>query len=156
MRRREVVHELGDTGNFLMNEREVFLNYIQAFEDAYLSGDWSKLIPCFSTDVIHDNGLGQEICGREAVINYLRDSTEGFDKLFDSRAPSFGDVTVTDSEVSAAWHFIYKKDGAPDLATNGMEVATVSGQSITRLNSIFEEGAVEQTQTWMSEYGKLL
>ena len=139
-----------------MIEKEVFLNYVEAFEDAYLSNDWSKLLPSFTTDVVHDTGLGEEVTGRDAVIDYLRESTEGFDRSFDSRTPTFGQVTVRENQVSSPWRFIYKKEGAPELVATGVEVAEISGQSISRLNSVFDEGVPERTQEWLERYGTLL
>jgi len=139
-----------------MTEEEVFLDYVRAFEDAYSSNDWSRLSRCFTSDVVHDTGLRQEISGRDAVINYLKESTEGFDRCFDSRTPSFGEVTVSDNQVSSPWRFIYKKEGAPELVTSGVEVAEILGDSISRLNSVFDEGVPERIQEWMAEYGTLL
>ena len=139
-----------------MIEKEVFLNYVEAFEDAFVSNDWSKLLPCFTTDVVHDTGLGAEITGRDAVIDYLRESTEGFDRSFDSRIPTFGQVTVRENQVSSPWRLIYKKEGAPELVATGVEVVEISGQSISRLNSVFDEGVPERIQEWTARYGTLL
>lgn len=139
-----------------MTEKEVFLNYVEAFEDAYLTNNWTRLLQCFTTDVVHDTGLGEEIAGRDAVINYLRESTGGFDRSFDSRTPTFGQITVTEHQVSCPWRFIYKKEGAPELVATGVEVAEISGQSISRLSSVFDKGVPERTQEWMERYGTLL
>lgn len=139
-----------------MTNKEVFLNYVQAFEDAYLNNDWSRLSQCFTADVVHDTGDGQDISGRDAVISYLKESTEGFDRRFDSRTPSFGEIIVIDKQISSPWRFVYKKAGAPELIVSGVEVVEISGNAISRLNSVFDEGVSERTQEWMNEYGTLL
>ena len=139
-----------------MNEKEIFLDYVQTFEDAYLSDDWSKLLRCFTLDVVHDTGLGQVISGRGLVISYLKESTAGFDRSFDSRTPSFGEVKVSGKQVTSPWQFIYRKEGAPDLVASGVEIVEIVGESISRLNSVFDDGVPERTQNWMTKYGALL
>ncbi len=139
-----------------MTEKEDFLDYVQAFEETYLDGEWSRLAAFFTPDAVHDTGLGAEVSSRDSITAYLQEAVEGFDRLFDSRIPSFGEISQTGNKVSLPWHFTYRKEGAPDLDTSGTEVAEFSHHLISRLSSVFDEGVTARVQEWMKKYGNLL
>lgn len=139
-----------------MTEKEDFLDYVQAFEEAYLDREWSRLTGFFMPDAVHDTGLGAEVSSRDSIIAYLQEAVEGFDRLFDSRIPSFGEISQTGNKISLPWNFTYRKEGAPDLVTSGTEVAEFSHHLISRLNSVFDEGVTESVQEWMQKYAYLL
>jgi len=139
-----------------MTEKEDFLGYVQAFEEAYLDGEWSRLTEFFKPDAVHVTGLGAEISSRDGIIAYLQEAVKGFDRLFDARIPSFGEISQTGNTISLPWNFTYRKEGAPDLVTSGTEVAEFSHHLISRLSSVFDEGVTERVQEWMEKYENLL
>ncbi len=108
-----------------MPSKEILRHYIRAFESAYLNDDWSLLRPCLEEDVVYDTGLGNEVSGRDPVINYFKESTERFDRRFDSRTPVFEDIADSGDQLSVAWRCTYRKAGAPDLVMSGTERASM-------------------------------
>lgn len=139
-----------------MTNQDVFRNYVQAFEETYLDNDWSRLTQFFTSNALHNTGNDREVSGKDSIIAYLKESVENFDRLFDSRNPSFGELSVIGNGVVVPWVFTYKKEGAPDLVTSGTEVAEFSHAAISRLDSVFDGGVPERVQEWMGKYGNLL
>ena len=67
-----------------------YLAYAAAFEEAYASDDWSKLEPYFTEDAVYEfiapAPFGGKHDGRAAVLEQFKNSVNGLDRRFDSRA----------------------------------------------------------------------
>ena len=139
-----------------MTSEEIFSAYIQAFEDSYLDDDWSRLAVYFTPNALYLTGDGQKIFGRDNIISNFKESVENIDRRFDSRGPVFGDLSVSDNQVSVSWNLTYKKSGAPDLISSGSEIAEFGDDAMCRLESVFDEGVTERYREWLGMYGDLL
>ena len=144
-----------------MERTRHFINYAIKFEQAYASGDWSLIAPCFTSDgeyvVSGAESLSGTQRGREAVLAYFAGVTSGFDKRFKSR-----EVLVIDGpeerpdHVWMRWATIYKLDGAPDLRMEGESSAYFEGSQIRRLVDWIPPEYGEQTAAYMAAHGAKL
>ena len=139
-----------------MTNAEIFSAYVEAFEETYQDEDWSRLEVYFTENALYVTGDGQEIFGRDSIISYLTDSVESVDRRFDSRSPIFSVPETSGTKVSVSWKLTFSKDGAPDLVSNGSEIAEFDDGAICQLNSVFGEGVIERARVWMEKYGELL
>ena len=72
-----------------MGQIDRYLAYAAAFEEVYLSDDWSQLEPFFTEDAVYNFvapvPFGGTYEGRAAVLAQFKNSVNGLDRRFDSR-----------------------------------------------------------------------
>jgi len=136
-----------------MSNLERFQAYADAFEETYSDDNWQRLEEYFTADAVYAPGDGTEAVGREQVFAKLRDSVNGLDRRFDSRALSTTPPTLDGDTVSFSWQMTLSKSGAPDLTISGVEHATYSDGAISRMEDVFDEGAGEALGSWMAAHG---
>jgi hypothetical protein len=139
---------------------ERYAAYVAAFEIAFHTDDWTHIEPFFTRDVvirIHTEPFSGGCEGIDSVADYFRGVLDNFDRRFDERViTNPPQITQTGNRVRAAWRTCYRRDGAPDLAMSGVEVATFRGQHIARLDSRFDDGVSERMVDWLARYSSLL
>ncbi|TFH32288.1 MAG: nuclear transport factor 2 family protein [Myxococcales bacterium] len=121
-----------------MNEMARFFEYAMAFEETLAKDDWTLIEPYFTEDVVYEIFGGPPFAGkhegRSAVVGFLRASVNGFDRLFAERVVEMrGEPSLRDGAVYVPWRGIYRADGLPDLAMDGVELAWFEGDRIRRL-----------------------
>ena len=92
----------------------------------------------------------------EAVLAQLRDSVNGLDRRFDSRALGATPPSSEGNTISLSWQLTLSKTGAPDLTATGVEHATYTDGAISRLEDVFDEGTAEGLGEWMAAHGDSL
>jgi hypothetical protein len=138
-----------------------FVNYAIKFEQAYASGNWKLVEPCFTADAAYvvsgADALAGSYEGRDAVLAYFAASTNGFDKRFDSR-----EVTVIDGprerddHVWLRWLGTYRVQDAPDLLMEGESRAWFDGARIRRLEDWIPPEFAATTAAYMQAHGAKL
>src|SRR5262245_59458697 len=115
-----------------------FFQYVQAFELAWLSEEWSLLEPLFADDarhVVHHGGpLGGIDEGRDAVIAGLRASVHGADRRFDARLPEI--VAGPATRPNGVWmryRLALRRAGLPELSFEGEHVVAYAPDGRIRL-----------------------
>jgi hypothetical protein len=144
-----------------MERTRNFTNYAIKFEQAYASGDWSLIGPCFTPDAAYVVSGAEAFSGthqgREAILAYFAGVTAAFDKRFTSR-----EVLVIDGPEERAdhmwmrWATIYGLEGAPDLRMEGESRASFQGAQISRLEDWIPPEYAARTAAYMAEHGARL
>lgn len=138
---------------------ERFNEYAEAFEEVFASGEWSRLEPYFTEDAVYEIFGGPPFAGvhegRQAVLDYLKGSVDGFDRRFDSRELETLSMEERDGVVWTEWRIRYKA-GDAELCFDGKEAATFEGDRISRLEDHFPPEASKITQTFMEQHGSKL
>ena len=144
-----------------MERTRQFTNYAIKFEQAYASGDWSLIGPCFTADAAYVVSGSESFSGthqgRDGIVAYFAGVTAAFDKRFTSR-----EVLVIDGPEERGdhmwmrWATIYRLEGAPDLRMEGESRAYFDGPQIRRLEDWIPPEYAEQTATYMAEHGAKL
>jgi len=141
---------------------EVFSKYAMAFEEAVRLDDWSTVEPFFTEDVVYETiGAGPfsgRREGRQGVLDYLRQSLDGFDRRFDIREhpEMIEGPRVDGNSVWIRWRVIYRVEGAPPFVLEGEETAVISGSQIRRLEDRFTDQMAADFDDWMKQYGDKL
>jgi len=112
-----------------------FYEYVQAFELAYLSDDWSLIQPFFADDARHvvtDGGPhDRDDRGAADIVAGFRQAVRDYDHRFDMRLPEIIDGPVTrDDGVWMKFRLTMCRRGLPDL--------TIEGEHLTR----YEDGKI--------------
>lgn len=138
-----------------------FINYAIKFEQAYASGDWSIVAPCFTPNASYVVSGSEAFAGthqgRDAILAYFAGSTGGLDKRFASR-----EVIVIDGledrggHVWMRWEAIYRLNGAPDFHMEGESSAYFEGSQMRRLEDWIPPEFAERTMEYMTEHGAKL
>lgn len=118
-----------------------FLEYAAAFEQTFLDDDWARLEQYFTSDAVYLPGDGSAAEGRRAVLDTLRASVNGLDRLFATRTPSFDQPEADGNVVTLHWRVHFAAPAVPDLEVRGREYATFDGDAIVRLEDVFEDAA---------------
>jgi hypothetical protein len=139
-----------------MSNLERFQAYADAFEESYADDNWQRLEEYFTADAVYAPGDGTEAVGRDQVLSRLRDGVNGLDRRFDSRALTATPPSSEGETVSLSWQLTLSKAGAPDLTATGVEHATYTDGSISRLEDVFDQGVAEGVGEWMAAHGDLL
>ena len=138
-----------------------FVNYAIKFEQAYASGDWTIVAPCFTEDAIYAvtgaPGMAGEHVGRAAVLAHFDGMIRGFDQRFASR-----EVLVLEGpeergdHVYMRWAAIYRLTGAPDLRLEGRTRAFFRGDQMSRLEDEIPAEYAERTTAHLAQHGAKL
>jgi ketosteroid isomerase-like protein len=129
--------------------------YADAFEQAYVDDDWSRIEQFFTEDAVYE-GAPQEARGRDAVIATLKGGVDAFDRRMDSRTPDFQTPTVDGNTLTMLWKVTYMKDGCPDLVISGSETAVFEGDRIALLRDDFDSDTQAAMGVWMADHGAKL
>ena len=138
-----------------------YLAYAAAFEEVYASDDWSKLEPFFTEDAVYEfiapAPFGGKYEGRVAVLAQFKNSVNGLDRRFDSRAVEALEGPIEkDGGVWMHWAATYTLAGAPDCRMEGEERAVFAGDRIRRLADSFTEAEAGRVGAYFAQYGTKL
>ena len=138
-----------------------FVNYAIKFEQAYASGDWSIIAPCFTEDasyvVTGSPGLESTSTGRNAVLANFAQMTSGLDKRFASReVVVLGGLEDRGDHVWMHWRTIYTLAGAPDFRMEGESRAYFEGERMRRLEDRLPPETAAQVTAYMAAHGAKL
>ena len=138
-----------------------YLAYAAAFEEAYASDDWSTLEPFFTEDAVYEfiapAPFGGQYEGRAAVLAQFKNSVNGLDRRFDSRAVEALEGPIEkDGDVWMRWAARYTLAGAPDCRMEGEERAVFAGDRIRRLVDSITDAEAGRLGTYFAQYGAKL
>jgi len=142
-----------------MGTIERFNEYTVALERAYQEDDWSLLAPYFAEDATYRSyyGADLEVTGRDAVVKQFCADAESFDRKFDSRRVEYFDGPREErGGVFTMWRVTYSKEGAPDLALTGTEIAVYNGDEITLLEGHYLPETFDEFGSWLTEHGSFM
>jgi len=137
-----------------------FARYAAAFEKAFESNDWSLVEPFFSEDVVYETDfspLGGVFEGRAAVVGYLEEVLDRFDRRFESRELAL--IEGPREEGDSVWirgSATYRSPGLPELSFILEEIASFDGEHICRLEDRFDPEALAQIDAYLQEHGARL
>jgi len=138
-----------------------FAAYAAAFEEAFRSDDWSAVEPFFHEDVVYEvplpAPLGGRFEGRAAVLAYLKDVLDRFDRRLATREVTLLEgPTQTGDVVWVRGRADYTAAGAPDLTFELEELASFDGDRIRHLEDRYAPAEVERVQAWLKQHGPAL
>ena len=137
---------------------ERFLEYAQAFEDAYDSDDWSLLEPYFTEDAVYDfiagPPLGARHESRATILSDFQTVVNDFDRRFTSRRVDLIEGPIEkDGEVWMRWLATYTLDGAPDCRLEGEERAVFEGDRISLLEDRVSDEECQGLVAYLEAHG---
>ncbi|MCA9773478.1 MAG: nuclear transport factor 2 family protein, partial [Myxococcales bacterium] len=136
-----------------------FLEYAAAFERGVEADDWDAVRPFFAEDAVYETvappPLGGRREGRERILAYFKESLDGFDRRFDSRALAVleGPTERPDGSVWVRWSAAYRRAGAPDLTIEGEGTAEFAGDAIRRLVDTYPPEMGPRVMGYFAEHG---
>lgn len=144
-----------------MKSTEVFLAYAAAFEQAFVTDDWSVVAPFFSEDAIYETPggppFGARHTGRSVILANFKQVLDSFDRRFSSRR--FELLAGPEEREGGAWvhwRITLKLTGAPDLCIEGEELAFFRGEQICRLEDRIPVTESERTLAYLAAHGAML
>jgi hypothetical protein len=138
-----------------------FAAYAAAFEEAYVSDNWSQLEPFFTEDAVYVNvapaPFGGEYKGRTAVFTQFQNSANDFDRRFDSRKLDILEGPIEkDGAVWIRCALLYTLAGAPDCRLAAEERAIFEGDRISRLEDSMTDVETERVRAYLAQHGAKL
>lgn len=133
--------------------------WIDAFEAAVQTGDWSDAAKHLSEDCMYVVAGGPYACevkGRTAVIDGFKSSFAGFDQKFDRREWRAGKVRLHEpNAVSAVVMSTYEKDGRPPLRFGVDCHWFFRDDHIFLMTDLYDLGLADAADTldWLESYG---
>lgn len=140
---------------------ERFFAYMQAFELAWMTDDWSGLGDFFTPDATYDpvdaGPFGGGGRGRDGVVAALRASTSTIDRRFDARVPEVLDGPRTrDGGVYMRYRLGLRRAGVPEFFSIGDHVATFAGGRIRSIVDRPEPGTAAKLAAYLETHGARL
>lgn len=140
---------------------QVYMDYAAAFEETYIDDDWSRLTAFFDEDASYEVRGGPMACdirGREAILQGLKKSIDGFDRRCDERAieitggPRVSAVPAG-QEVSIDWVVSYHRGESPRMDLPGRSVFTVADGRIVAMRDEYDDSELAPVVAWLQQYG---
>lgn len=138
-----------------------FAAYAAAFENAYVSDDWSLVEPFFTEEAIYevalDPPMGGCFEGRAAILAYFKAVLDQFDRRFESREIALLEGPKEDGE--SVWirgSATYRAKGVPDFVLELEETVYFEGDRIRRLEDRYEPEMKQGIDTYLKEHGEKL
>ena len=133
--------------------------WIDVFEAAAQSGDWSEAANHLSEDCVYIVAGGPyagAVKGRDAVIEGFKRSLAGFDKKFDRREWRAGKIRLHEPNcLSAVVTGTYEKEGRPPLRFGVDAQWFFNGPQIFLMTDLYDPGLADAADTldWIEAYG---
>jgi hypothetical protein len=133
-----------------------FAAYAAAFEKAYASDDWSPLEPFFAEDAVYETGLGPPfggtVTGRDAILAYLENIVNRFDRRFESRELALLEGPKETGD--AVWiRGSATEKGVPALVLELEETVTFAGDRIRLLEDRYAPAMQQAVADYLKEHG---
>ena len=133
-----------------------FIEQRAAFERTYEDGNWMRLEPYFSDDLVYEVMNMPFHCvirERAAVIAGLRRSIERFDRLC-QRTVGLGSMIFQEgNNVLVHSGIRFQRGESPPLQSGLWEIATYRDGRIERLIDIYDPGERAKHERWKAEWG---
>ncbi len=145
----------------MVSPLRTLLAYLEAFEVAYDSDDWSVLDPYFSADATYSVEGAPPFTGtwktRAAIQTQFRKICNEFDRRFDERIVSeTGRPRLRGDEILFGWQATYKLKGAPDFLLMGDSSARIADGRITELKDIISPENCNGGEAYLQNYDQKL
>ena len=134
-----------------MSVTDYYQAYEDAFEQAMVDDDWSRVAQCFAEDAVHESD--PVAVGREAVMAKLIAGVERLDRKMDKRTATFEAAQVDGNRFQNRWTITFEKTGFPDLRLSGIQILVFKGSLISRFRGVWDSEAREALISWMAKYG---
>lgn len=143
------------------SDLERFFAYMQAFELAWLTDDWSGLGAHFGDDAVYrpvDAGpFGGGGAGRAGVVAALRSSTSAVDRRFDVRIPEVVEGPSRRGDgIVMRYTLTLRRAGLPDFVSAGEHVATFADGRIAAIVDTPVAGVGARLEAYLAEHGAAL
>ncbi len=138
---------------------ETWRSFLNAFNTACETDDWSPLEPFLTEDVqyrVTGTFMACHINGRDEVIAGFAKSIRGFDRKFDSRQHEPVAVRTYDPDtVSALAWGKYEKAGLPDVRIAAQGYWHFRDDKIVAMTDVWDTTLLENQQAlaWLAEHG---
>ena len=132
-----------------------FVAYAGDFEKTYVDDDWSRLRQYFADDAVYEvksKAIGCRLTGPDAIFKGIKQSLDGFDRKFPSRAVEVtGAPEVSGNEMQVSWKVTYTKPGVPTLVLRGRSTARYAGDKITHLSDAYDAVMDQEMSDWQRD-----
>jgi len=144
-------------GQGMTTDLERFFHYVQAFELAHATDDWSTLGASFAPDawhVVHHGGpLGGTDRGRAAVVDGLRASVHGADRRCTTRVAEI--IAGPECRPDGIWMRFaleLRHEGTPGLRIEGDHRVAFRDGLICELEETLDAGTGERAAAFFAEW----
>lgn len=148
-----------------MTDLERFYHYVQTFELAHATDDWTLLQPIFAPDawhVVHHGGplggpSGGDDRGRDAVVAGLRASVHGADRRCTTRIAEI--LAGPECRADGIWMRFaleLRHEGTPGLRIEGDHRVAFRDGQIVELEETLDVGTGERAAAFFAEWGARL
>jgi len=138
-----------------MSAMDQFLAYAAAFEQTFADDDWSRITPYFASDAVYtveSSAFGGAMVGPAAIAAGIRNSVNGFDRMFDEREIELvGRPEVDGDEVRLAWNVHYRKQGYEPYVLRGRSTVRFRDGLIVAMTDHYDEAADAALLEWRSK-----
>jgi hypothetical protein len=138
-----------------------FAAYAAAFEQSYVSGEWSDVEAYFAPDAVYEVGLpllGTDRCdGRGEILAWFPTVLSNFDQRFETR-----ELTLLDGPIekeATVWlrgRATYRAAGVPDLNLELEETLHFEEGLIVRLEDVYTPEMQADCETYLRAHGQKL
>ena len=138
-----------------------FAEYAAAFERAVESDDWAEMSTLVADDAVYEVGLallGETRCeGRKAVVDFFKQSLDGFDRRFDDRALALVDgPEERDGAIWLSGTATYQKPGFPTFVLRLEETLRFENGRLLRIEDVYSDEMKEEAEEYFREHGEAL
>jgi len=136
---------------------ERFFEYARAFELAYVSDDFSGLVPYFTEqarhEVIEGGPFGSGARGGREVVADLQGSVARVDRRFDVRIPETleGPMPRRDG-IWMRYALTLRRHGLPDLRVEGEHLTRYDADRISSIEERLVPGSAERVAAYLAEH----
>ena len=138
---------------------EIWRDWINAFDQAFETGDWSKARSFLTEDVVYivaGAPFACELRGRDAVIGGFQKSLSNFDKKFDERRWEAVDVRLWEDHVVTAFaKGDYVLAGKPAITFSAKSHWFFRDDKISVMTDVYDltQVNVQETLQWLATHG---
>lgn len=134
-----------------------FLNYILAFEEAFVTNQWEGVAACFAEDAAHrvdgEAPLGREAVGCAEIVAAFGRELDAMDRRFDQRIPEIIDGPNQEGDsIWMRWALVFRRDGLPSLRIEGEHRAVYGDGKIVLLEEKVEAPACQAVAEYLATH----
>lgn len=138
---------------------DIFNSFAADFESTMQDDDWHRLKKYFADDATYLNvgGPDPKSEGSEAILAYLKDDLDGYDRRFDSRKLiALTQPDVYGDRLSRRWQCTYRLQGTPDLVVEGEARYLFEGDLIKEIEEEVTPDSKKIIEDWMRQHADKL
>lgn len=142
-----------------MTNLDFYWEYYWAFEDAYDTDKWDKVITYFTDDASYDSPATGLIEGKENVIKIYQASLNRFDRRFSVKR-IIKDIeeeqVIEENYMKMPGNVVYSNEGYPDLVVYMYEELWFKGGLIHKIVDTIPEEEQLKIQAYLEKYDSVL